>query len=227
MANTRTRRTVGILVVVGGLVGVAAALGAKRAAEAEPQVAHAAPPAPRVEPPAPPPAPTPPAPNAAFTMPKCDGAPATPTVAVLGNPEARKAAQRGIEFLEREAVAWQKQNACYGCHVQAVTVEALSVGFAHQYEIRTGAFNTILGGMLRLDGGAHGPMGLFHFNPEIGHTAKVLGAAAFARYDQHVGDKVRRELLAEARRVRARQQKNGAVTLPWTSPPIVLGTVQG
>jgi hypothetical protein len=226
MASTRVRRTVGILVVVGGLVGVAAALGAQRApartppppkAFNAPETQHLLPP------PAPPPVPAAPAP---VTSAECPGAPAQAAV-TTGNPEARKAAQRGLGFLQREAVAWQQVNPCYGCHVQAVTIEALSVGAAHQYDIRASSFNAILNGMLNLDGGAHGPNGLFHFNAEIGQSAKVLGAAALARYDQHVGPKVRKELLAEARRIRARQQKNGAVTLPFTSPPVIIGTVQG
>ena len=45
-----------------------------------------------------------------------------------GDPKAREAAQRGLEFLVREATAWQQANKCYGCHVHSVTLEALSVG---------------------------------------------------------------------------------------------------
>ena len=226
-ASTR-RRTVGILVLVGGLVGVAAALGARRSDVPPPPVPIAAPPEPPAPPPAPPAATPPPAAAPTALAPAdCPGDPTQGAVANLGNPEARKAAQRGIRFLETAAVAWQKSNPCYGCHVQAVTIEALSVGAAHQYDIRQGSFNAILNGMLNLDGGAHGPMGLYHFNPEIGASAKVLGAAALARYDQHVGPKVQKEMLAEARRIRARQLKNGAVTLPFTSPPVIIGGVQG
>jgi squalene-hopene/tetraprenyl-beta-curcumene cyclase len=172
--------------------------------------------------PAPTPDPAPPPAPPADCRPGSGSASATP-----GNPAARRAAQRGLGFLAREAVAWQQQYACYGCHVQAVTVEAFSVGVSHQYAVPRAAFTTVLHGMLDLQGGAHGPMGLYHGTPDIGRTAKVLGAAAFARYDELVGGKVRRELLREARLVLARQRKDGSVTLPWTSPPIITGTIQG
>src|SRR5687767_15026040 len=38
---------------------------------------------------------------------------------VTGNPRARAAAQRGLDFLAANTKAWQKQHGCYGCHVQA------------------------------------------------------------------------------------------------------------
>lgn len=222
----------GILSAAMGLVAAAMALGVAPAAEparrAEAPPATVAPPvaAPPVAAPAPPMARAP-APPAPFVAPECQGAPAPTSESARGNPEARRAAQRGIHFLERAAVAWQAQNACYGCHVQAVTVEAFSVGRNHQYAVDKRAFGTVLEGMLDVQGGSHGPQGLSHGTPEIAKTAKVLGAAAFARFDQLVSGRVRKELLREARLVLARQRKDGAVTLPWTSPPVIMGTLQG
>ncbi len=229
MASTRSRKTIGILGLTAALVAAATALGVGRAAK--PEVAQA----PTLLPPVPAAVPVAPLPAAAptlasvtspFLMPTCEAEPTTVETEV-GNPEARKAAQRGIRFLEREAVAWQNQNNCYGCHVQAVTVEALAVGFHHQYDIRKPALDKIVGGMLTLSGGARGPQGLFHGDPRIGATAKVLGAAAFARYDQYVNDRVRKDLLREAKMILARQRKSGEVSLPWVSAPVAISGVQG
>src|SRR5438270_1427 len=77
-----------------------------------------------------------------------------------GNPRARKAAQKGLSFLARETVAWQKTHQCYGCHVQAVSLEALSVGQHHQYEVSSEDLKAIAQGMLNLSGGARKNKGL-------------------------------------------------------------------
>jgi squalene-hopene/tetraprenyl-beta-curcumene cyclase len=144
-----------------------------------------------------------------------------------GDPRARQAAQRGLDFLAREAVAWQERNNCYGCHVQAVTIEAFSVGRHNQYEIKDVSLKTVLEGMLSVKGGARSPGGLTHDSPSIGETGKILGAAAFARYDQWVDDDVRDVLLDEATRILEKQQANGGVLLPWASAPVATDEVQG
>src|SRR5262245_18359974 len=135
----RTARTLGILALATGLVATAMALGAapargNKVAEWPPPAPAAPPTAAPVPAPAPPvPAPPPPAPE--FVAPSCGAAAPESASKTVGNPAARRAAQRGIAFLVRQAVAWQQQYACYGCHVQAVTVEALSVGVNHQYRV--------------------------------------------------------------------------------------------
>jgi squalene-hopene/tetraprenyl-beta-curcumene cyclase len=144
-----------------------------------------------------------------------------------GDPRARQAAQRGLDFLAKEAVAWQERNNCYGCHVQAVTIEAFSVGRHHQYEIKDVSLRTVLDGMLTVQGGARHPGGLSHGSPTIGETGKILGAAAFARYDQWVDDDVRDVLLDEATRILEKQQTDGSVQLPWSSAPVATDQVQG
>src|SRR5689334_20530919 len=69
---------------------------------------------------------------------------ATEIAAVHANPDARRGAQRGLGFVAREASAWQEKNKCYGCHVQAVTLEALSIGRHNQYEIPKADMETIV-----------------------------------------------------------------------------------
>src|SRR5687768_5452713 len=64
----------------------------------------------------------------------CDGV--TPVATkVKGNPDARKAAQRGLAYLTRASKEWTAKHNCFGCHVQAVTMEALTVGMHHQYDV--------------------------------------------------------------------------------------------
>src|SRR5437899_411652 len=68
---------------------------------------------------------------AARTPLACKGAPAR-TGPARGNPKARAVAQRGLEYLAKASADWTKKNRCFGCHVQAVTLEALAVGNHHQ-----------------------------------------------------------------------------------------------
>ena len=61
---------------------------------------------------------------------------ASPHLAVpKGDPETRRAAQRGLAFLASASQAWTEKNKCFGCHVQAVTVEAFAVGKHHRYDV--------------------------------------------------------------------------------------------
>lgn len=166
-----------------------------------------------------------PAPAVAFAMPACGEEPvASPRV--QGKPEARGSAQRGLDFLAREAVRWQESHQCYGCHVQAVTVEAFSVGYKHQYKVPERDFKEVLRGMLDLNGGSHLEGGLGHSSPSIGQAAKIMGSAAFARYDELVDNKLQQELLLEARGVLALQQPSGAVQSTWVNPPVGTGDTQ-
>src|SRR5437868_9475542 len=59
--------------------------------------------------------------------------PKTPPTA--GDPAARHAAQRGLEYLAKASTQWTQAHNCFGCHVQAVTLEALTVGKHHQYDV--------------------------------------------------------------------------------------------
>lgn len=162
-----------------------------------------------------------------FEMPDCPDPSdsASPGIDV-GHPEAREAAQKGLDYLAAEAVAWQKRANCYGCHVQAVTVEAFSIGAHHQYTIDGDAFDAVVDGMLDKKGGAHKKGGFGHFKRDIARTAKVLGAAAFARYDQWVDTRVSEELVAEAERLREMQNDDGSLDIEWGPRPVVVGAVQ-
>lgn len=143
-----------------------------------------------------------------------------------GSPEARAAAQRGIAFVSREAVRWQQSNNCYGCHVQAVTFEALTVGRAHRYDVSEPEFREVLRGLTDINGGHRRPGGLSVGGSGMPETSRLFGAAAFARYDATAGDELRDDLLAVAGQLLAYQGADGAVRTTDTRFPVVAGELQ-
>ncbi len=136
----------------------------------------------------------------------------------------RDAAQRGVHFLARSTADWQRQNNCYGCHVQAVTLEGLSVAKQNQYDVPAAELKVIVDGLLFSSGGARTPTGLSHSG--FPRTAKTFGGAAFARYDQYMGSKLRDDLVKLARELLAFQQKDGSVTGDHQSYPVTTGVMQ-
>ncbi len=145
-----------------------------------------------------------------------------------GNPAARRGAQRGLEFVAREAVAWQGQHNCYGCHVQAVTFEALTVGREHRYDVSSEQFDEVLRGLTTISGGSRGPNGL-SVGGSPGHlveTSRAFGGAAFARYDATLGSELRDDLLEVATQIKAYQNEDGSVRTTDTRFPVVAGLMQ-
>lgn len=155
--------------------------------------------------------------------PKCEPGVATAS-ATAGDPKARQAAQRGVTYLARSTAQWQRSNGCYGCHVQAVTMEGLAVGRQNQYEIPAADLKTIIDGVLHSSGGARGPGGLTHAG--YPRTAKTFGGAAFARYDQHFDSRLRDDLFKLAKELLAFQGKDGKVTGDHVGPPVTTGPMQ-
>jgi hypothetical protein len=149
---------------------------------------------------------------------------ALPSMAAQGDPKVREAAQRGITFLARSTAAWQQQHQCYGCHVQAVTLEGLAVGKHNQYEVPAKELQIILEGVLHSRGGARTEGGLSR--DTFPRTARVFGGVAFARYDQYVDSKLRDDMLKLARTLLEYQQKDGSVMGDHESPPVTAGVMQ-
>lgn len=75
------------------------------------------------------------------------------------DPRARGAAQRGLDFLAADTIAWQRQHDCYGCHVQAVTLDAMIVGRRHHFRVGEDDLREVLRGLLDVPGGARGANG--------------------------------------------------------------------
>lgn len=166
----------------------------------------------------------------AVAMPRCDGASANAATAPghAGNPAARAAAQKGLDYLAGAAAAWQQQNNCYGCHVQAVTLEAFSVGRANQYDVGRDRFDTVFKGILELPGGANHETGLgYSQKGAIYDTGKILGAAALARYDQLVDGEHEQLLVREAGLLIDMQRSAGQMSTTYNNAPVVIpGDVQ-
>jgi len=137
---------------------------------------------------------------------------------------ARDSAQRGINYLSRATAEWSSTNKCYGCHVQAVTMEALSVGKHHQYTVPAADFSVIKNSLLNHDGGARGPNGLWHSS--FPRTARTFGGAALARYDRYVDGEMTDDLFRISRQLLEYQQKDGSVTGDHQSAPVTTGVMQ-
>ena len=58
--------------------------------------------------------------------------------------QARTAIERGVTFLERDAVKWRKERGCATCHHGTMTVWALSEAKAQGYAVGTEAFAEIM-----------------------------------------------------------------------------------
>ena len=143
----------------------------------------------------------------------CDGV--TPAATkVKGNPDARKAAQRGLAYLTRASKEWTAKHNCFGCHVQAVTMEALTVGMHHQYDV----------GIKDVDEMARALM--------MGVTAggRTTGVAfqgqAWSRYDMWINGSHKAELLRYAEELIALQQQDGSIPDDDARLPITGGTMQ-
>lgn len=132
----------------------------------------------------------------------------------LANPGARKAAQQGLGFLTTASKEWTQRHRCFGCHVQAVTMEALTVGLHHQYDV------------------AQSDLGFMVDALELGVTAggRVTGAAfqgqAWARYDAWIDDKHTNDLLQYAAELIGMQRDDGAIPDDDARLPITGGTMQ-
>lgn len=155
--------------------------------------------------------------------PRCLAAATTAAVEHI-DPRTRDSAQRGINFLSHATADWAQRNQCYGCHVQAVTLEALSVGMHHQYDVPKPDFLAIKDSMLTHSGGAHGPQGLWHSG--FPKTARTFGGAAFARYDQYVDTDLKADLLRVAQQLRDYQEADGSVHGDHQSYPVTTGVMQ-
>src|SRR5215813_7417208 len=155
-------------------------------------------------------------PAAAAESPKplvCDAAAHIAVKAPPGNPAARKSAQKGLRYLAQASQAWTEKNHCFGCHVQAVTVEAMTVGRHHQFDVGDKDLAAMLGAL------------------RLGVTAggRVTGAAfqgqAWARYDALIDNKGTDDLMKYAAQLLALQQQDGSVPDDDARLPVTGGTM--
>lgn len=144
----------------------------------------------------------------------CDGVTPAARTKIAGNPDARKAAQRGLGFLTRSSKEWTAKHNCFGCHVQAVTMEALTVGLHHQYDV----------GIKDVDEMARALM--------MGVTAggRTTGVAfqgqAWSRYDMWINATHKPQLLQYGEELIRLQQADGSIPDDDARLPITGGTMQ-
>lgn len=146
----------------------------------------------------------------------CPGVPlasASPTAA-RGDAALRQAAHRGLEYLAKSSRQWTEQHGCFGCHVQAVTMEALSAGQHHHYDVAKADLDAMVKAL------------------ELGVTAggRVTGVAfegaAWARYDRWVDGAHTEDLLKYAAELVTLQAPSGAIPDDDARRPITGGTMQ-
>ena len=146
---------------------------------------------------------------------------------IAGNPRARRAAQRGLDFLAKATVAWQKRHRCYGCHVQAVTLEGMAVGKKNQYRVLMQDFKAVIAGVTTIVGGSRTRGGLQYRGGSLLAPSKAFGGAAIARYDSAIDGALRDDLLSTAKQLLKFQQKDGRFNMQYTNAPVAVGDVQG
>ncbi|HLM48842.1 MAG TPA: hypothetical protein VK458_33590, partial [Myxococcaceae bacterium] len=131
-----------------------------------------------------------------------------------GDPKVRQSAHKGLTYLSRASAEWTKQHGCFGCHVQAVTLEALTAGRHHQYDVAPKDIDAMVKAL------------------KLGVTAggQVTGAAfegsAWARYDKWVDAKFTDDLLKYARQLVSLQASNGSIPDDDARRPVTGGTMQ-
>jgi hypothetical protein len=144
--------------------------------------------------------------------PKCV---ATPTEKVVhSDAHVRSVAAKGLSYLAQSSQAWTAQHKCFGCHVQAVTLEALSVGKKHQYTINPQDLGAMVKALkLGVTAGGH-------------TTGIAFEGSAWARYDQWVGNNETAELLRYAKELTAVQAGTGAINDDDRRLPVTGGTLE-
>lgn len=89
----------------------------------------------------------------------------------------RYAAQRGIEWLQPAAIAWQQQHSCFGCHIQSQAVMGLAVAKKNDYIIDDTAVKDLsefTESKEKQDGSYDGTAGV---SPEVGTIFASMGLA--------------------------------------------------
>ena len=116
-----------------------------------------------------------------------------------GDPETRHAAQRGLGYLAKASNQWTQEHNCFGCHVQAVTLEALSVGKHHQYDVTPKDLASMVKAL---------EMGV----TAGGHTTGVaFQGQAWARYDEWIDAQHTSDLLRYAEELKNLQAEDGSI----------------
>ncbi|HMD72408.1 MAG TPA: OmpA family protein [Steroidobacteraceae bacterium] len=99
---------------------------------------------------------------------------------------ARFAAQRGIEWLQPAAVEWQRNNQCFGCHVQAQAAMGLAVATHNGYLVSQAAVHELTDYMRMLQDADGGESGMLLVDNQSVMTAQPAGKGSHTLADQPV-----------------------------------------
>lgn len=128
--------------------------------------------------------------------------------------KSREAAHKGFTWLAKASIAWTKQHQCFGCHVQAVTMEALTAARYHQYDVDPKDLAAMVAALnLGVTAGGH-------------TTGVAFEGAAWARYDRYIDDTQTKALLRYADELVKLQAENGAINDDDRRLPITGGTME-
>lgn len=166
---------------------------------------------------------------AAFDPAQCGSATPTQGTVRAGDPRVREVAQKGLTFLESSASSWATGHECFGCHVHAVTVEALSVGTHHGYDVNERLLASFVAAMTTGPGGTRSPGGLnYAHGGSLVAASHGFGGSALARYDALVSTENRSDLRSTARELLQWQAEDGGVRDPeaWVNLPVGTGRIQ-
>jgi outer membrane protein OmpA-like peptidoglycan-associated protein len=134
----------------------------------------------------------------------------------------RHAAQVGLDWLEPASMDWQRQNHCFGCHVQAQTLMGLSVARANDYVVSASAMRdlAVFTRSKQDSDGTEKDEGA-----ETKFTPTQFAAMSMAYYDESMGVKIDSTLRRYVNWLSDHMHPNGELPLDMTEPPIAQGSL--
>ncbi|MFT3713199.1 MAG: carboxypeptidase regulatory-like domain-containing protein [Archangium sp.] len=128
--------------------------------------------------------------------------------------KARESAHKGFTYLAGASIQWTQRNNCFGCHVQAVTLEALTAARYYQYDVKPSDLKAMEAALkMGVTAGGHS-------------TGVAFEGAAWARFDKFIDDTETKELLKYADELMRIQSEDGAILDDDARLPVTGGTMQ-
>lgn len=135
-------------------------------------------------------------------------------IVMKADAKSREAAHKGFTYLAKSSIQWTRQHNCFGCHVQAVTMEALTAARHYQYDVNPKDLEAMMAA-LKMGVTAGGRT-----------TGVAFEGAAWARYDKFIDGRQTDELLKYAAELVKLQAANGSIPDDDARLPITGGTMQ-
>jgi VWFA-related protein len=133
----------------------------------------------------------------------------------------RSAAQSGIDWLSPNAIAWQRSQRCYGCHVQTQALMGFSISRKNSYRVTPESIST-LESFLVMGIERDGTLNFLSAN---NMTSLQFIAMALAYCNETTGIPNDGNLKKLADQLLTRQDQNGSFPMDHLEPPIDQGTL--